>query len=83
MKVVWNFEELPGGFVRVSISHHLDRKWLMIGPALTNWFAERFLIPDIAGRTLCRPETKGGSTGVFAGNPASISYRDNSVRSHF
>jgi hypothetical protein len=52
MKVVWNFEELPGGFVRVSISHRLDRKWLTIGPALTSWVAGRFLIPDIAGRTL-------------------------------
>jgi ribosome-associated toxin RatA of RatAB toxin-antitoxin module len=52
MKVVWDFEELPAGFVRVSIRHDLDRKWLKIGPALANWVAERFFIQDIAGRTL-------------------------------
>ena len=26
-RAVWDFEELPGGFVRIRISHHLDLKW--------------------------------------------------------
>jgi len=52
MKVVWEFEELPRGFVRVSISHHLERNRLMIGPALASWFAGRFFIQDVAPKTL-------------------------------
>jgi hypothetical protein len=52
MKVVWSFEDLPGGFVHVSIHHHLDLKWLKIGTALAGWVAGRFLIHDIAKRTL-------------------------------
>jgi ribosome-associated toxin RatA of RatAB toxin-antitoxin module len=52
MKVVWYFEELPGGYVRVSISHNLNLKWLNVGPAIAGWAAGRFLIHDIAGKTL-------------------------------
>jgi len=53
MNVIWDFQELPdGGFVRVSIRHSLDVKWFTIGPALTSWVAGRFLIHDIAGKTL-------------------------------
>jgi hypothetical protein len=52
MKVVWEFEELPGGFVHVSIHHHLDLKWLKIGSALAGWVAGRFLIHNIAAKTL-------------------------------
>jgi ribosome-associated toxin RatA of RatAB toxin-antitoxin module len=52
MKVVWDFEELPDGFVRVSINHQLDLKWLMIGRALPGWVAGRYFIRDIAGKTL-------------------------------
>lgn len=51
-RVVWDFEELPGGFVRIRISHHLDLKWPMIGPAVANWVAGRFYIQDIAAKTL-------------------------------
>ncbi len=52
MKVIWNFEEQPGGFVHLSINHQHQRNWVSIGPALTSWAAERFFIHDIAGRTL-------------------------------
>ena len=52
MKVVWEFEELPGGFVHVSIHHRLDLKWLKIVSALAGWYAGRFLIHDIAKKTL-------------------------------
>jgi hypothetical protein len=52
MKVVWDFEELPAGFVRVSIRHDLDRQWLKIGPALASWIAGRFFIEEIAEKTL-------------------------------
>jgi hypothetical protein len=52
MEVVWDFEELFGGFIHVSIHHHLDLKWLQIGSALAGWAAGRFLIHDIAGKTL-------------------------------
>ena len=52
MRVVWDFEELPGGLVRVRISHHLDLKWLVIGPAAAGWVAGRFFIDDIAAKTL-------------------------------
>jgi ribosome-associated toxin RatA of RatAB toxin-antitoxin module len=52
MRVVWDFEELPGGLVRIRISHHLDPKWPIIGPAVASWVAGRFFIHDIAGKTL-------------------------------
>ncbi len=52
MKVVWDFQELPGGYVRVSISHNLDLKWLIVGSALASWVAGRFFIYDIAEKTL-------------------------------
>ena len=52
MKVVWEFQELPGGFVHVSIHHRLDLKWLKIVSALAGWYAGRFLIHDIAKKTL-------------------------------
>jgi ribosome-associated toxin RatA of RatAB toxin-antitoxin module len=52
MKVTWDFEELPDGFVRVRIRHNLEVKWLTIGPALAGWVAGQFIIQDIAGKTL-------------------------------
>jgi ribosome-associated toxin RatA of RatAB toxin-antitoxin module len=52
MKVVWDFEELADGFVRVSIRHDLDVKSPLIGRAIARWVAGRFLIHDIAGKTL-------------------------------
>src|ERR1700688_3657420 len=58
MKVVWDFEEQIGGYVRVTISHNLDMKRLMIGPALARWVAGRFFIQDIAAKTLAGVKRK-------------------------
>jgi hypothetical protein len=52
MEVVWDFEEPFGGFVHVSIHHRLDLKCWRIGSALAGWATGRFLIHDIAGKTL-------------------------------
>jgi ribosome-associated toxin RatA of RatAB toxin-antitoxin module len=52
MKVVWDFEELPGGLVRVVISYNLELKWSLIGPAITGWFGGRVYFHDIAEKTL-------------------------------
>ena len=58
MKVVWDFEEQIGGYVRVTISHNLGMKRLMIGPALARWVAGRFFIQDIAAKTLAGVKRK-------------------------
>lgn len=53
MHIVWNFEELPDGDgVRVSISHDLQRPWLLIGLAATDWVLGKFFIHDVAAKTL-------------------------------
>jgi hypothetical protein len=41
-----------GWFVHFSIHHRLDLKWWRNGSALAGWAAGRFLIHDIAGKTL-------------------------------
>jgi ribosome-associated toxin RatA of RatAB toxin-antitoxin module len=51
MEVVWNFVEMPEGFVRVSISHKLD-KGRLIGPAISFWVVKKFLLKDIEEKTL-------------------------------
>jgi ribosome-associated toxin RatA of RatAB toxin-antitoxin module len=52
MRVVWDFEELPDGFVRVRIKHDLEVKWTAMALAPGTWIAGRFLINDIAAKTL-------------------------------
>jgi len=52
MKVVWDFEELPDGFVRVRIKHDLEVKWTTMALAPASWIAGRFLIHDIGAKTL-------------------------------
>jgi len=69
MKVTWNFEELPGGFVHVTIHHRHDPKWALIGPALTSWVAGRFFIHDIAGKTLAGLKRKVEAQEYLAAIP--------------
>ena len=69
MKVVWDFEELPGGYVHVTINHRLDRKWISVGPALTSWVAGRFFIHDIAGKTLAGLKRKVEAQEYLAAIP--------------
>ena len=52
MKIVWDFEELPDGFVRVRIKHDLEVKRTTMALAPATWIAGRFLIHDIAAKTL-------------------------------
>jgi ribosome-associated toxin RatA of RatAB toxin-antitoxin module len=69
MKVVWNFEERPGGFVHVSINHQHHPKWTLIGPALASWAAGRFIIHDVAGRTLAGLKRKVEAQEYLAAIP--------------
>jgi ribosome-associated toxin RatA of RatAB toxin-antitoxin module len=69
MKVTWDFEELPGGFVHVTIHHRHDPKWALIGPPLTSWFAGRFFIHDIAGKTLAGLKRKVEAQEYLAAIP--------------
>jgi hypothetical protein len=52
LKVVWDFEELPDGFVRVQIKHDLEVKWTTVALAPASWIAGRFLIHDFGEKTL-------------------------------
>jgi ribosome-associated toxin RatA of RatAB toxin-antitoxin module len=69
MKVTWEFEELPGGFVHVTIHHRHDPKWALIGPALTSWVAGRFFVHDIAGKTLAGLKRKVEAQEYLAAIP--------------
>jgi ribosome-associated toxin RatA of RatAB toxin-antitoxin module len=69
MKVTWDFEELPGGFVHVTIRHRHDPKWAFIGPALTSWVVGRFFIHDIAGKTLAGLKKKVEAQEYLAAIP--------------
>src|ERR1700722_10697587 len=46
MKVIWDFQELPGGFVHVTINHRHEPKWTVIGQTLTGWVAGRLFIRE-------------------------------------
>ncbi len=52
MEVVWNFEELPQGEVRVSITHELNLGWPIIGKPISELIVGWFFIHYIAGKTL-------------------------------
>jgi hypothetical protein len=69
MKVIWNFEEMPGGFVHVSINHQHHPKWSSIGAALGSWAAGRFFIHDVAGRTLAGLKRKVEAQEYLAAIP--------------
>ena len=69
MKVIWDFQELPGGFVHVTINHRHEPKWTSIGPALTSWVAGRFFIRDIAGKTLAGLKRKVEAQEYLAAIP--------------
>jgi ribosome-associated toxin RatA of RatAB toxin-antitoxin module len=69
MKVLWDFQELPGGFVHVTINHRHEPKRTLIGPALASWAAGRFFIRDIAGKTLAGLKRKVEAQEYLAAIP--------------
>jgi ribosome-associated toxin RatA of RatAB toxin-antitoxin module len=52
MEVVWSFEELANGAVRVSITHDLHRSLPLIGLSASDWLIGKFFIHHIATKTL-------------------------------
>ncbi len=52
MEVVWDFEELRDGKVRVIITHDLHRSLPLVGLAASDWLIGKFFIHYIATKTL-------------------------------
>ncbi len=52
MEVVWDFEELRAGAVRVTITHDLHRSLPLVGLAASDWLIGKFFIHYIATKTL-------------------------------
>ncbi len=52
MDVVWDFEELRDGTVRVTITHDLHRSLPLVGLAASDWLIGKFFIHHIATKTL-------------------------------
>lgn len=52
MKVVWTFQELPEGGVKVEIIHDHELNWPIIGSFVNKWFVNGFFIHHIASLTL-------------------------------
>ncbi len=52
MNVVWDFEELGDGAVRVTITHDLHRGLPLVGLAASDWLIGKFFIHHIATKTL-------------------------------
>jgi ribosome-associated toxin RatA of RatAB toxin-antitoxin module len=52
MRVVWDFEELRDGSVRVTITHDLHRSLPFVGLAASDWLIGKFFIHHIATKTL-------------------------------
>jgi hypothetical protein len=42
MRAIWEFEELPGGLVRVTINHDFEGKWPLVGRLVEFLVVETF-----------------------------------------
>jgi len=66
MRATWEFEELPGDLVRVTINHDFEAKWPLVGRVLEFLAADRFFVKNVAPLTLAGLKRKAETQELYS-----------------